>query len=101
MAFVVLPVPMVIRMDNLGDLLSVRSEKNPFRLSFSNASASSTDCNAGRSTFPAPATSVVLSDRETKLYKPFSCSASLALALLRASAIVQDPRSLTMEISAS
>ena len=101
MAFVVLPVPIVIRTANLGDLLSARSEKNPVRQSFSSASASSTDSTAGRSTFPDPATSVVLSDRDTKLYKPVSCSANLALALLRASAIVHDPRSLTMEISAS
>ena len=67
MAFVVLPVPIVIRTAILGDLLSARSEKKPIRQSFNNTSDSSTDRNAGRSTFPDPATSVVLSDRETKL----------------------------------
>ena len=67
MAFVVLPVPIVIRTASLGDLLSARSEKKPVRQSFSNASASSTDRNAGRSNFPDPATNVVLSDRDTKL----------------------------------
>ena len=57
----------VIRTANLGDLLSARSEKQPVRQSFSNTPASYTDRNVGRSVFPDPATSVVLSERETKL----------------------------------
>ena len=91
MAFVYIPVPMVTLTANLGDLLSARSDKKPIRQSFSNASASSTDRNAGRLVSPDLATNVVLSDRDTKLYKPFSCSANLVLALLRASEIAHDP----------
>ena len=97
----VLPVPIVRRTAALGLAPPAKSSKKPLRMASSFDCASSAPTSFGRSTLPAPATSIVLSERDTKSYVPLSSSCSLALAFVAASSIVQGPRSDTTLISAS
>ena len=101
MVFLVLPTPIVRRIAALGFAPSAKSSKKPSRMLSSSDCASMAPISFGRFTLPVPATSVVLSERETKSYAPLSSSCNRALAFEAASAIVQAPRSETMPISAS